>query len=505
MADKDSQNTTHDETIIPVNPGLTRVETVAKDAGKAGVDSRVLVGAGLALTLLIALVVVFLLPGWVANNEAVVESPLVEPAVEETPEPVVPALSDEELEALRAEAEALLADLLTQQAELADLSAASWGDETWLDYEERARSGDDAYLANRFQDAVPAYAEALELGANLLLQSGELIAAAIGAGNAAIDAGNARLATEQFELVLGIQADHEEAQLGLERAQNLPQVLVLVQQGEQFERDGQLDDAAAAFREAVGLDARWEPARTALNAVSARIQNRDFDALMSRGLAALANEDFETAAEVFSTALVSRPDSTQAQSGLTQAQQGAELDRIALAEARAIAAETVERWDRAIQIYRELLAEDPSLGFAQSGIERSQLRADLEAKLVNLIDNPALLFSDQVLSDAGALLDEARAVEDVGTRLEGQIAELDRIVELASTPLTVELRSDELTNVTVYRVGQLGTFAATQVELRPGNYRAQGTRNGYRDVLVDIIVRPGRTIAPVDVRCVEPI
>jgi tetratricopeptide (TPR) repeat protein len=505
VAENDSQNTAHDETIIPVKPGLTRVEAVSTTTVKAGTRSRALVGVGLALTLIVAMVVVFWLPDWVANNEELADESLAEPVAEEIEEPVGPTLSEEELEALRTEAEALLADLLTQQAELGELSAASWGDQTWLDYEARARAGDDAYLANSFQDAVPAYAEALELGTELLRQSGELIAAAISAGNAAIDAGNARLATEQFELVLGIRADHEEAGAGLARAQTLPQVLVLVQQGEQLERDGQLDDAAAAFREAVSLDALWEPARIALSEVSARIENRDFDALMSRGLAALASEDFATATEVFLTALALRPGSTEAQNGLIQAEQGAELDRIALAEARGLAAETVERWDRAIQIYRDLLSEDPSLGFAQAGLERSQLRADLEAKLVNLIDNPALLFSDQVLSDAGALLDEARAVEGAGARLGEQIAELERIVLLASTPLTVELRSDELTNVTLYRVGPLGTFSATQVELRPGNYRAQGTRNGYRDVLVDIIVRPGRTIPPVDVRCVEPI
>ncbi|HEY5622543.1 MAG TPA: hypothetical protein VIV14_02205 [Gammaproteobacteria bacterium] len=506
MTEQDSQNTVHEETIVPVKPGIARVEVRPAEAEPRKSGSRYLVVGGLAVTLLAALGVVFLLPVLVEDSEPVTDaSPEPEAVVEENVEPAGPALTAEEIEVLRAEAEALLADLLRQQATLAALSASSWGEAVWERYDELSRAGDDAYLANEFQDAVPAYAEALEVGGVLLARSDELIAAAISAGTAALEAGNARLATEQFELVVGIRADHAEGMTGLARAQVLPQVLVLVQQGDQLERDGELQAAADAYREALALDSAWEPARAALNAVNQRIANRNFDSLMSRGLAALATEDYGEAAEIFTQALAMRPRSAEAQNGRTQAEQGAALDRIALAEARGIAAETVERWDRAIGIYRELLAEDPSLAFAQAGLQRSLLRADLEAKLLNLIDNPTLLFNDQVLQDAGALLDEARAVENIGARLEQQIADLDRIVRLASTPLTVELRSDEQTSVNLYRVGQLGTFAKTQVELRPGNYRAQGTRNGYRDVLVDIVVRPGVDMAPVEIVCVDPI
>ena len=90
-------------------------------------------------------------------------------------------------------------------------------------------------------------------------------------------------------------------------------------------------------------------------------------------------------------------------------------------------------------------------------------------------------------------------------RLDEQIAALDRLVVLASTPVTVEIHSDELTNVTLFRIGPLGAFAVIEVELRPGNYTALGSRNGYRDVRATFTVLPGRELAPVDVRCVEPI
>ena len=162
-------------------------------------------------------------------------------------------------------------------------------------------------------------------------------------------------------------------------------------------------------------------------------------------------------------------------------------------------------WEQAIDLYRDLLATDASLAFAQAGLERSMLRADLDVKLVNLIGRPTLLFDDRVLADAGALLSDARTVEDAGPRLDKQIADLDRLVVLASTKLTVEIHSDELTNVTLFRVGPLGSFAVTAVEIRPGNYTVVGSRNGYRDVRVTFTVLPGRELAPVEVRCVEPI
>ena len=82
MAENDSQNTAHDETIIPVKPGLTRVEAVSTTTVKAGTRSRALVGVGLALTLIVAMVVVFWLPDWVANNEELADESLAEPVAD---------------------------------------------------------------------------------------------------------------------------------------------------------------------------------------------------------------------------------------------------------------------------------------------------------------------------------------------------------------------------------------------------------------------------------------
>ena len=86
-----------------------------------------------------------------------------------------------------------------------------------------------------------------------------------------------------------------------------------------------------------------------------------------------------------------------------------------------------------------------------------------------------------------------------------QITELDRLVRLASTPIDVELHSDGLTNVTLYRVGSLGSFITHHVQIRPGPYTALGSRSGDRDVRVAFEVLPGNTLSPIEIFCVERI
>jgi len=500
----------HDDIIEPIKGGLRAPPPAGSSAlpgplPRAETRGRFPVFVALGVLIVVAVGVVFVLPSWVAEQEAVPEPVAAAPAALVEDQPAEPVLTPEELAQLREQAEALLADLLSQQARLAALSAESWGGEQYAEYTSRAREGDDAYLANAFQDAVPAYADALEIGAALLGRSTEIINAAVQAGATALEAGNAALAAEQFSLVLGIEPEHATARQGLERAQRLPEVLDLVKRAEAAERDDALADAAEAYREALAIDPGWVRARAALASIEERIHARRFEALMSAGFAALAAEDYEDAYDRFGEALALRPASEDAKNGQLQAEQGMRLDQIALIEARGAAFERRELWAQAIEQYEAAIETDATLVFAQEGLERARYRADLDSKLAYLLGNPNLLFDDDVLADASGLISEAAAIDAAGPRLTEQQAELARLVRLASTPVEIELQSDEMTEVTVYRVGPLGTFAQRTIEVRPGTYTAVGSRDGYRDVRQTFTVLPGRAVDPIRVACIEPI
>jgi hypothetical protein len=89
--------------------------------------------------------------------------------------------------------------------------------------------------------------------------------------------------------------------------------------------------------------------------------------------------------------------------------------------------------------------------------------------------------------------------------LKQQIATLSEWLARADVPVQIALQSDNITQVTIYRIGTLGTFEQRSLELVPGNYTVVGTRPGYRDVRREINVTPGAALPPVVIRCEDRI
>jgi hypothetical protein len=495
----------HDETIVPVRPNLrgSAPDRRAPAASRQRLVRLSLTAVGAVALLVTAAAAFYWLPASVEEKRA---AAVVQPAVEPAPEaPARRVLSPEESATLEARSGDLLAGLLTLTEELKRLNVEHWAAEDWARYQQLSEAGDNAFLAKDFETSAESYNDAKTLGEGLVARAATTIAESLAAADAALAAGDASVAIEQYDVVLTIEPTHAAAAQGRARAEKIPEVLSLVQRANVEVARGEFQAALATYREALAIDADWPAAQAGVEQVNRMLRDAEYERLLSAGFGLLASEDFAGARREFEAALELRPGSREAADGLVQAEEAAKLDEIALAEARALAFERRELWDQAIELYRSVLAGDGTLLFAQTGLERAEARAGLDAKLTNLIDNPTLLFSDSVLADARALLETAGAETQKGPRLTSQISRLGELVELASKPVPVRLESDQLTSVTVYRVGALGAFAAKDLELRPGTYTVIGSRDGYRDVRHTFTVRPGRNLPPINIVCVEPI
>lgn len=103
------------------------------------------------------------------------------------------------------------------------------------------------------------------------------------------------------------------------------------------------------------------------------------------------------------------------------------------------------------------------------------------------------------------MLADARKVNTQTPRLVQQIEDLENALTQALIPLPVRFKSDRSTSVTIYHVGRLGNFDQREIALKPGRYTAVGTRDGYRDVRREFIVKPGKPVTEVVIQCAEKV
>ncbi|MBN51559.1 MAG: hypothetical protein CMN85_18650 [Spongiibacteraceae bacterium] len=400
-----------------------------------------------------------------------------------------------------------IADALQlRRAELEKLAVERWAASDYKQIQlndERARH----YFEQREFEAAATYWQKAIADANTLLGQVEpLLKATLVEGHEAIEAGDSDAAIEAFELALAIHPENTLAALGMSRARALQQVLTLLAAAENHEREDRLDQALMMYRQALSLDPQAKGAKEGMLRAAQGMQDWEFRIALSTAQQALEAGDYAAAKREFLNADKIKGGQAAVKEGLAQAEFGLQQEVVERLRVSAERAERSEAWAQAERDYQRALKLDASLSFAAQGLKRAQQRLALDQSLRNLIEQPQRLYSDAVRQEASALIDQARSIESAGPRLRQQTETLRQALAKASRKLTVTLVSDNSTHVMVYRVGKLGQFQQTRLELTPGDYVIVGRREGYRDTRKTLSIRPDMdSIEPFDIRCTEKI
>lgn len=534
------------ETVAAVHPvhdvGAGAISDVSASSS-SGISPRVMLVA-LAALVGVLLGVVFLLPDAVdeqkravrqgavpsspaPSNESLVESDVPqssgEPGIDRVTRDYKPenvALDGETIEfnendadfsglnddgKLRYNVEMILGELLSDFETLERRSVQRWAQVPYRRARDFYAQGDAAFLKRNWAAAEVHYLDALSVLEPLFDRVEPEFEKALAAAKAAFEAGERLEALRFYELAVAITPNHPEARAGLERAQNLEMVLQLVEQGLVYEEALELVAAEANFAQAASLDPNWLPATEGLERVRATRIKMQFDSRMSEGLEALAIGNYLGARAAFRMAEQLVPGSQEPVDGLMQVDQGLRMGNINTLEQEAVSLERSEHWDAAATTYEEILKVDGNLAFAKDGLTNARRMSALHTQLDEYIKDPDRLSVPSVMQRATKLVVDVTVMPEIGPRLAGQRDELTRLLKRAATPVTVELVSDNMTAVSIYKVGVLGSFGSTDLNLRPGTYVALGVRPGFRDVRVEFRVAPEIEMQPVEVVCKEPI
>jgi tetratricopeptide (TPR) repeat protein len=314
------------------------------------------------------------------------------------------------------------------------------------------------------------------------------------------------VARQAFELAQRIDPHSDKAEAALRRVGSLGGVLPLLADGQNAESARDYARAVQDYSQALSLDAGNTEARAGLNRAHAAFGEDAYAKAVGSGYAALGAGRLEDARAAFEKARTVRPGGQEAASGLSRVGAAVGARGFAYTRQRGAGLEGEERWSEALKEYEAALKIDSSLAFAQQGKVRSAGRAQLASSLQALIDEPDRLAAPSVRDEAESLIEKAQSISGSGPVLRSQVARLEILLPEFDKPVRLELVSDNTTQVAIQRVGEFGTFARREIELKPGKYTVVGKREGFRDVRRDITIAPGTDqMQTISVSCVEPI
>ena len=405
----------------------------------------------------------------------------------------------------RKAAQDILANLLEEQFALEELQVDRWAAEGFAAAQAEASAGDELYRQQLFQEASEKYQAGLDAMMAVSEQVAPLFAETLQTGEGHLTDGQAAPAVQALELAVILRPDSPEANLALDRAHKLPALLELMSQADAAVETGDLDAAKELLQQARTLDPIHPRAKSQLETVQGNILRRDFNRAMSAGYQALDEKRHDDAEQRFLEARKILPGAPEAETALVQTRTERTQMQIDDLAQQAEAAGSQENWQQAVDAYQAILDTDSSVVFARAGLIQAQTRARLNESLNHAIEKPERLNDENIYRDTLALYRQAQGLEHQGPSLRKQLQDLEELLRLAIIPVPVLLRSDERTEVTVLKVGQLGTFRNRQLNLKPGTYTAVGVRKGYRDVRRQFTVAHSGDSPVVEISCTERI
>lgn len=473
----------------------------------------ILIGTGFVALLVMASIVIFLLPNWI-------RTPVVEPSqvtsATETKQ-VTPASSHPRTKTaespweraqqskLRKETQEILSQMLDAQKTLEGHGVSEWAADEYAQAMQFAQAGDVLYNERDFVQARVEYEQTLIILNELVDRVDEVFEEMMTTGEKALTDNDAAAAKEAFRIALAIDSIDRAANIGRERAETLDDVLALLITGDNLLEQGKLDEAKMIYQQALELDNHSNQAKQQIQLTEKRILDREFNNHMSSGFSALENNRLENARQAFNRALKLKPKSFEARSALDQVKHKITTNKINSLLAQGKKLEQEERWHDAVAKYNAALSLDNVLADAQQGKQRATVRAKIHDRLEQILSHPERIFDHDVYDETVNFHQKLRALSNPGPVLKKQLIALTVLLTKASTPVTINLQSDNLTKVTLYRVGELGYFTNKEISVRPGNYVAVGHRDGYRDVRVEFSVKPDKPTSVINIRAVEKI
>lgn len=383
-----------------------------------------------------------------------------------------------------------LNDLLRIDAELKSMEVETWAKAAYTEGKKVAEKADLAYENMDFKEAAALYNKALIAFKNIQASSTNTAKKADARAEEYIHQRKPESAEHHASIAVAIDQKNAEYERRLLTARHLKAALPYLIEAETLEINDNIKDAILAAQKALDIDPSIELSQSTFKRLEEKQRKQQIASIISRALRQANDNRFTAALKTLNEAKKIAPRDVQLDQIFNQISSSQKDFSISKNSEIARRAEIDEDWESASLHYQTILKSYPELVEYQKKLQTSTRRKVLYSELRSIIENPDdITKSEQRLENTRLLLATARDQSSASTpKLNQKIDELSTILVLANTPKPVYITSDNKTDIVIYRVGKLGAINNQTLALNPGSYTFLGTRQGYRDVRLDITI-----------------
>lgn len=241
------------------------------------------------------------------------------------------------------------------------------------------------------------------------------------------------------------------------------------------------------------------------NLLKQMIRNNSFDTHISSGFSEIEKNRIKEARYHYQRAKKIDPKRKELKLLLNQILAEEKTYRIQQAIRQAKQAVHEDNWKQAKAGYAKVIKDMPENEVAIKGLKRTNEILGFQSVLGQYIKSPYRLTDSGVLSAAKNILVQAESASKHSSGIKKQIEQLNNLIATFNRLIPVIVMSDNMTDVHIRGIGKLGVILRKTIQLKPGNYTFEGTRNGFKSKLLQVLIPYDQNNYSVSIICDESI
>ncbi|MCK7459561.1 tetratricopeptide repeat protein [Idiomarina aminovorans] len=302
---------------------------------------------------------------------------------------------------------------------------------------------------------------------------------------------------------LKVKGDYSDALALQKRIDTYHEVADLYEQARVGGVEANIEKQRAAYQQILKLDPQQPEAKNALTRVEQQIKQQRFARALASAVDAIDDKDFGRAQEALAKA--SAIDNNRSELATLQAQIDAELKSqgVKALEKRIQVFAGADEWQTVLMLAEKGLVDHPDSQIVQQA-KQSAVKILAAGKALDVyIERPGRLTDNNIRQNAVNAVSEYSGLTQLSAKLGEKIDRVEQLIEQENQPIDVTIRSDNRTYIKVLGVGVVGEVREKTIQLKPGNYQFEGRREGYRSVIVNVVVAKSGTPIVINVQCNE--